>query len=103
MREEDLPVPSEASSAVIQAEIEDLSKDLEKVRGKKRRHALWALLGLSPAALLPAIGLALEGSDGLLVLLVVLVVVSSTFAWAKNHLKEKELKDSIRRLRGEPE
>jgi len=90
----------QAASAIVQNEIDDVSQALEVVRKKKRRHALWTLMGISPAALLPAIGLMMEGSEGLLLILVLLVTLTQAYGWAKNRVKEKELEESLRLLSG---
>ncbi|NNM05305.1 MAG: hypothetical protein HKO65_09395 [Gemmatimonadetes bacterium] len=92
---------NQAASTIIQAEIDDVSRSLELVRKKKGRHALWALLGISPAAVIPAIGLMMEGSETLLVVLVLLVTITQGYGWAKNRVKEKEFEETLRRLTGE--
>jgi hypothetical protein len=91
----------EAASLVRQTEIREAAERVEAVRKKKRRHGLWALLGISPAAMLPAIGLLLEGSLGLLVLLGFLVTGTQGYAWMKSMKEEEEAEEALRRLLGE--
>ena len=83
---------------MVQGEIEDVMEDLRAMRKKKRRHAVWAFLGFSPAAVLPAAGLLLEGSMGLVILLSGLVTVTQGYGWAKSLKREEELEESLRRL-----
>ena len=91
-------VPAEASY-IIQAEVEDLERELRAVRKKERWHFVWALTGLSPAALIPAIGLFREGSFGLVVLLALLVTVSQFFLGVKATGKAARLKKALEELR----
>ena len=78
----------------------DLERQLEALRKKGRRHLTWALLGISPAAIIPASGLLAEGSTGLFFLLSGLVVVTQGFAWARSNREaagvEKELSTLVR-------
>ena len=97
----DLEPIATAASALIESEIEDVVRELRAAQRKSRRHFLWALLGVSPAALLPAIGLLLEGSEGLLVLLIVLVGFSQLFLGVREASKINDLKKALRRLREE--
>jgi len=62
-------------SIVIASEIDDLEEALWKREKQGRRHILWGFLGMSPAALLPFLGLLRSGAGGLAVGLVVAVVV----------------------------
>ena len=52
-----MPPPDRTS--VLRAEILDLSEDLADTERRHRRHFLWTLLGFSPTAVIPAIGIAL--------------------------------------------
>ncbi len=97
-------VPARAdagTAALVEVGIQEVLEDLVAVRKKKRRHALWAILGLSPAALLPAVGLLMEGSLGLLIILGVLVTGTQIYGWSKSLKREEELEESLRRLREE--
>jgi hypothetical protein len=97
-----LPSPTGAGeAALVQAEVEEVLEDLRKVRKRKKRHALWAIIGLSPAAVIPAVGLLMEGSLGLFVILCVLVTATQIIGWSKELKREGELEDRLRRLIGE--
>ena len=91
-------VPAE-SSYLIQVEVEDLERELRAVRRKERWHFVWALTGISPAALIPAIGLFREGSFGWVVLLAFLVTISQFYLGVKASGKAARLKKSLEGLR----
>ena len=76
-----LPVVSHGAAALRETERADLEHALTKAQGRKSRHALWVLLGISPAAMIPALGLILEGSIALVVVLLVLVSVVEAVRW----------------------
>lgn len=86
---------------VVQAEIEDLERELRAVRRKERWHFVWALTGISPAALLPAIGLFREESFGLIVLLSFAVTISQFYLGVKASGKANRLNKSLEKLREE--
>jgi hypothetical protein len=97
-----VPAPADLSeAALVEAREQELLDDLVAVQKKKRRHALWALLGLSPAAVIPAVGLFMEGSVGLFVLLCVLVTATQFIGWIKSMKREEELEEALRRLHEE--
>jgi hypothetical protein len=55
------------SRAVLASTRAELRESAERERASARRHALWALLGVSPGALVPLVGSAAEfGFAGLL-------------------------------------
>ena len=87
------------SSILLQSEIEDLERELRAVRRKERWHFVWALIGISPAALIPAIGLFREGSFGLVVLLALLVTISQLYLGVKASGKAARLKKALEGLR----
>jgi len=89
------------SKVLIESEVEDLEQELRAVQRKVRRHFVWTFLGLSPAALIPAIGLFREGSFGLLILLVVLVTISQGYLGGKAARKASRLKKALNRRREE--
>lgn len=76
----------------------DLERRLATLRKKGRRHLTWALLGISPAAIVPASGLLAEGSMGLFFLLSGLVVVTQGFAWARSNREAGEVEEEIAEL-----
>ncbi len=91
-------MPAE-SSFLIQADVEDLERELRAVRKKERWHFVWALTGISPAALIPAIGLFREGSFGFVVLLALLVTISQFYLGVKATGKAARLKKALESLR----
>lgn len=86
------------STAVEAAVAEDLVRRLQAVRKKKDRHLFWAVVGITPAALIPAVGLLMEGNTGLVVVLLVLVLLGQAYGWVKAVLEAKELEEAIRQL-----
>ena len=89
------------SSVVAHLELEDMELTLQKVHRKEKRHLLWMVLGISPAAVLPALGLLREGSLGLLVILGVLVTFTQWYSWTKASKEAERLEKAIRQLREE--
>jgi hypothetical protein len=88
-------------SAIVQAEVEDLERELRAVRKEERWHFVWALTGMSPAALIPAIGLFLDGYYGLVVPFVLLVTISQFYLGVKAAGKAARLKRALEDLREE--
>jgi len=86
------------ATAVDLAEREDLEERLLAVRKKKNRHLLWAVLGLSPAALIPAIGLLVEGNMGLLIVLLVLVFFGQVYGLARTSSEARKLEKELLEL-----
>ena len=96
----DLVEESAAVSMLIEHEVEDLERELRAVRKKERRHFVWALTGISPAALIPMFGLFLTDSFGLVVLLVILVPISQLYLGVRASGKASRLKKSLEEVRG---
>jgi hypothetical protein len=95
-------MPEESSAVLLRAKVEDLEEELRVVRKRERRHFTWALVGISPAALLPAIGLFLEGSFGLVVILVILVTFTQVYQGVMAGAEAARLEEALERLaRGE--
>jgi len=94
-----LPDHTERSqmSLVSEVEREEIVRRIEKLRKKGARHLLWALLGVSPGALLPALGLMWEGSVELLLVLGVLVTLTQFYAWAKTGREAGDLRERLDR------
>lgn len=66
-------------AALQQSEVDDLSAQLESREAAARRHGLWAVLGVSPAALVPLIATA---SDfGVTALVAGSILVTGVEAW----------------------
>ena len=60
---------------------EDLEERLKVVKRKEKRHLLWTILGFSPGAVIPALGLMREGNMGMLLLLGGLVGAYQWYSW----------------------
>ena len=88
-------------SAILQAEAEDLERELRSVKKKERWHFVWALTGMSPAALLVAMGLFLDGSYALVVPALVLGTVSQFYLGVKASGKAARLRRALEALRDE--
>ena len=88
-------------SAIVQAEVEDLERELRAVRKKERWHFVWALTGMSPAAFIPAMGLFLDGYYALVVPFVLLVTISQFYLGVKASGRAARLKRALEDLRKE--
>jgi hypothetical protein len=60
---------------------QDLEERLQIVKRKEKRHLLWTVLGFSPGAVIPALGLMREGNPGMLLVLAGLVGAYQWYAW----------------------
>ena len=69
------------------------------MRKKERWHFVWALTGVSPAALIFALGLVLHGNYGLVIPLFLLVAISQFYLGAKAAGKAASLKRALEDLR----
>jgi hypothetical protein len=87
--------------AVVQSEIEDLERELKVTRRKSRLHFIWLLLGISPGAILPALGLLGEGRTDLLVIFLIMVAASQLYLGMKAATKMDRLKARLKELEGE--
>lgn len=61
---------------VARSDLDDLTHALEKAQKSEFRHFLGCVLGATPAAIIPLVGLALGGETALIALLAVLIVLS---------------------------
>ena len=98
---EDCGEVSEADpeSAILRRlEIEELEERLLVVHRKEKRHLLWMVLGISPAATLPFLGLLVQGKIGLLFLLSALVAVSQAYSWTRASREAERLEKIHREL-----
>ena len=75
---------------------EDLKERLKVVKRKEKRHLLWTILGFSPGAVIPALGLMREGNMGMLLLLGGLVGAYQWYSWT---MAAREADALERRLR----
>lgn len=93
---------SPGTSLLSKLEREELESRHRSAIRREKRHLFWMVLGISPAAVIPALGLLREGSLGLLVLLGVLVTVSQWASWTKASREAESLEQRLKRLpRGE--
>lgn len=92
----------EAGSSFLHAlEVDEMERRFETAQRKEKKHLLWMVLGLSPAAAIPALGLFLEGSSGLLLLLLGLVAVTQAVSWNRAAREAERLEAELRRFRDE--
>ncbi len=68
---------------LARADLEDLTERLEAARKAEVRHFIRCMLGMTPSAVIPFVGLALEGSVALIALLCVLVVFVEGWRWIR--------------------
>ena len=81
-----------------QLEREELEHKVRLAHRKERRHLLWAVLGITPAAFIPALGLLREGRMGLLVLLMILVTGSQVVSWIRASREAGRLEKKLGRM-----
>ena len=95
------PVGTESSAATLALEIRerDLELRIRTARRRERRSAVWAFLGISPAAIIPALGLLLEDNFGLLILLGCLVTLTQLIRMVRAAGEAKALESELRHLR----
>lgn len=84
-------------------EREDLERELQLALRKEKWHLIWMTLGISPAAVIPALGLLREGSFGLLILLGVLVTASQWVSWTRTSRKAEAIEEKLAVLSTESE
>jgi hypothetical protein len=70
-------------SPMQQADHRDLTERLAAARKAEVRHFIRCMLGVTPTAVIPIVGLALEGNVALLALLCVLVVLVEGWRWIR--------------------
>ena len=73
------PSAPQASAALDKSEAEELAIELEKRERAARRHTIWAVLGVSPAGLIPLI--AATNDFGVAALVVGVVCITGIEAW----------------------
>jgi hypothetical protein len=69
--ERDLPL-------MVRSDVTDIQAELEAAKRSVNRHGLYAVLGVTPAALIPLFGLVLQGNGGLVAVLSAMVVARET-------------------------
>lgn len=50
-----------SQDVVCEADLADLHDELEQARRRRRRHFIWAVVGFSPSAILPVVGIIAGG------------------------------------------
>lgn len=87
--------------SLVRADLADAKERLEVAERRAARHLAWALLGLSPAAVVPFLGLLVEGNLTLLAVLLVTVpfVEAGRYRRAKREVDRMQL--LVKRLRAE--
>ncbi len=83
----------QALPPALRADLTDVELALERARKKEARHFAFAVFGMSPAALVPFVGLALEGEGALLAVLCVMVVIVEGWRWfmARDRVRSLEV------------
>lgn len=81
----------ESLPPALRADLHDVEGELRRARKKEVRHLVWAMFGVSPAALIPLLGLALEGEIALVALLCVMVVFVEGLRWIRAGKEVKRL------------
>jgi hypothetical protein len=87
-------------SPVQQADRQDITERLEAARKAEVRHFIRCMLGVTPTAVIPIVGLALEGNVALLALLCVLVVLVEGWRWIAAGRDVRRLEDALALLEG---
>lgn len=77
------------------ADRDDLVEALAAARKAEVRHAVRCMIGVTPAAVIPLVGLALEGNVALMVLLCVLVVFVEGWRWIAAGRKVRRLEAAL--------
>ncbi|HKJ00892.1 MAG TPA: hypothetical protein VJ997_00515 [Longimicrobiales bacterium] len=94
----DLARRADTLAPVARAELEDLTRALEKAEKDELKYFVRAALGVTPAAVIPLVGLALGGEVALIALLCVLVVFSEGWKAMKASRRVKQLELALARL-----
>ena len=99
---DETPDPSEAEEQALppalRAERADVVEELRAARKAEMRHLVWCMIGITPAAVIPFVGLALEGNVALMALLCVLVVFVEGWRWILAGRRVKALEMELTRL-----
>jgi len=90
-------------SPVRQADRLDLTQRIEAARKAEVRHFIRCMLGVTPTAVIPIVGLALDGNVALLALLCVLVVLVEGWQWIRSGRLVKRLQGELARLEEQAE
>jgi len=83
---------------IARSDLDDLTHALEKARKDEFRHFIWCVLGGTPAAVIPLVGLAARGEAALIAVLMVLVFLSEGWKTLKAGREVKRLEAALARL-----
>lgn len=94
------PRPSERSTvgdvsttrAILESELDDVDRRLERAQTRYRRHVMWMILGLSPSAVVPALLAFSEWGGGALVALVLVVCTAESVRALRARTEIKRLR-----------
>lgn len=86
---------------LISADLTDARTALGVAEDRASRHLVWAMLGLSPAALIPLVGLVVEGSLNLIGPLIALVFLVEGGRYLSAQREVKRLQEVCDRIRAE--
>ena len=84
-----------------EADADDITSRLAERERDAKRHTLWALLGVSPAALIPLVATASELGVWAVLVGMSLVVVKEALAAFKARADVSELREELHQLRSE--
>lgn len=90
--------PDDRLPPALRAERQDLVERIAAARKAEMRHFIWCMLGITPAAAIPLVGLALEGNVALMALLCVLVVLVEGWRWIRAGRLVKALEAELSRV-----
>lgn len=87
-----------AGTAVLESERRDLEEQLQKRRRASRRHTLWAVLGVSPGAIVPLLAVASE--FGITVVAALSFFVAAVEAWraVQARADAQEIEEKLRQV-----
>ncbi|MGD8318919.1 MAG: DUF2007 domain-containing protein [Gemmatimonadota bacterium] len=83
---------------VLQADLDDVNRQLRRARRKEMGHFVRSMLGITPAALIPIVGLALRGEVALVALVCVSVVFVEGWRWIQAGREVRRLEDMLTKL-----
>jgi hypothetical protein len=83
--------PVRGRDALRESERQDLEQRLRSARSSARRHGLWAVLGFSPGALIPMLGVLHEYGAAAVVAISVFVVGMEAWRAVQAHMDAAEL------------
>lgn len=87
-------------SALTSTDLADAKRELVAAEGRAKRHLVWLLFGMSPAALIPFVGLLIEGSPELLFVLIWLVLIVEGWRYLRASREVRRLRAVVDRLEG---